>query len=141
MERKLWITDVVNRAFAGPANAILNGLGVSAKDPIHPWTNWMVCEILVVFLIVGLFAALRSRLSLHTPGKLQHMIAQWPAKNGYMGVLPGHAPLVSALDAGLLTYMGSSGGGRGVVKIDGGFVEVLNDHVRILADNAEMAQE
>jgi len=67
--------------------------------------------------------------------------AQWAAKNGYMGVLPGHAPLVSALDAGLLTYVGASGVGRGVVKIDGGFVEVLNDHVRILADKAEVAQE
>ena len=67
--------------------------------------------------------------------------AQWPAKNGYMGVLPSHAPLVSALDAGLLTYIGAAGSSRGAVKIDGGFVEVLNDHVRILADKAELAQE
>ena len=67
--------------------------------------------------------------------------AQWPAKNGYMGVLPGHAPLVSALGPGLLTYIGAAGGSRGAVKIDGGFVEVLNDHVRILADKAEIAQE
>jgi F-type H+-transporting ATPase subunit a len=72
MEHQLWITDIVNRAFAGPANAILNGLRVPAKDPSHPWTNWMVCEILVVLLIVVLFAALRRRLSVHTPGKLQH---------------------------------------------------------------------
>ncbi|MBV8477325.1 MAG: F0F1 ATP synthase subunit A [Acidobacteria bacterium] len=74
MEHQLLITDIVNRAFAGPANAILNGLGVPAKDPGHPWTNWMVCEILVVFFIVVLFAALRSRLSVHTPGKLQHVM-------------------------------------------------------------------
>jgi F-type H+-transporting ATPase subunit a len=72
MEHQLWITDIVNRAFAGPANAILNGLRVPAKDPSHPWTNWMVCEILVVLFMVVLFAALRRRLSVHTPGKLQH---------------------------------------------------------------------
>lgn len=85
------------------------------------------------------------QLEIATPERLitdaQVTEAQCPAKNGYMGVLPGHAQLVSALDAGLLTYVGVSGGGRGVVKIDGGFVEVLNDHVRILADKAELAQE
>jgi F-type H+-transporting ATPase subunit a len=74
MEHQLWITDMVNRAFAGPANAILNGLRVPAKDPSHPWTNWMVCEILVVLLMVVLVAALRRRLSVHTPGKPQHVM-------------------------------------------------------------------
>ena len=74
MEHQLWITDIVNRAFAGPANAILNCLRVPAKDPSHPWTNWMVCEILVVLLMVVLFAALRRRLSVQTPGKFQHMV-------------------------------------------------------------------
>jgi len=71
MEHQLWITDIVNRAFAGPANAILNCLRVPAKDPSHPWTNWMVCEILVVLLMVVLFA---RRLSVQTPGKFQHMV-------------------------------------------------------------------
>ncbi|MBV8818163.1 MAG: hypothetical protein JO022_07380 [Acidobacteriaceae bacterium] len=67
--------------------------------------------------------------------------AQWPCQNGYMGVLPGHAPLVSILGAGVLTYLGGAGVGRGVMKIEGGFVEVLNDHVRVLADKAEIAQD
>ena len=74
MEHQLWITNIVNRAFAGPANALLNCLRVPAKDPSHPWTNWMVCEILVVLLMVVLFAPLRRRLSVHTPGKLQHIM-------------------------------------------------------------------
>jgi F-type H+-transporting ATPase subunit a len=74
MEHQLWITDIVNRTFTGPANVILNCLRVPAKDPSHPWTNWMVCEILVVVLMVVLFAALRRRLSVQTPGKLQHMM-------------------------------------------------------------------
>jgi F-type H+-transporting ATPase subunit epsilon len=85
------------------------------------------------------------QIELATPERLilnvQVTEAQWPAKNGYMGVLPGHAPLVSALDAGVLTYVGAAASSHGAVKIDGGFVEVLNDHVRILADKAEIVQE
>jgi F-type H+-transporting ATPase subunit epsilon len=85
------------------------------------------------------------QLEIATPERLimdvQVTEAQWPAKAGYTCVLPGHAPLVSALDSGLLTYMGAAGSRRGVVKLDGGFVEVLNDHVRILADKAEVPSE
>jgi F-type H+-transporting ATPase subunit epsilon len=85
------------------------------------------------------------RLEIATPDRLimdaQVTEAEWPAKNGYMGVLPGHAPLVSALDTGVLTYEGAAETGHGAMTVDGGFVEVLNDHVRILADRAEVAQE
>ena len=63
-----------------------------------------------------------------------------PGKDGYMGVLPGHAPLLSALGAGILSYSGESGG-REVLVIDGGFVEVFENHVRVLADNAEYARD
>ena len=62
--------------------------------------------------------------------------AQIPGKNGYMGILAGHAPLLSALNPGVLTYSG----GHAIV-IDGGFVEVFDNHVRVLADHAELAQE
>ena len=65
--------------------------------------------------------------------------AQLPGKAGYMGILPGHAPLLSALAAGVLTY--SSGGGEQVLAIDGGFVEVFENQVRVLADHAERASE
>ena len=61
--------------------------------------------------------------------------AELPGKDGYMGVLPGHAPLLSALGAGTLTY--KSGGGQKVLKIDGGFLEIFDNHVRVLADHAE----
>ena len=60
-----------------------------------------------------------------------------PGKDGYMGILAGHAPLLSALGEGNLTY--SSGGGNTVFKIDGGFVEVYNNKVSVLADHAEKA--
>ena len=63
-----------------------------------------------------------------------------PGKNGYMGILAGHAPLLSALKPGVLTYSGGSGGDHSLV-IDGGFVEVFDNHVRVLADHAEAAQD
>lgn len=62
--------------------------------------------------------------------------AELPGKEGYMGILPGHAPLLSILGAGILTY--KSGAGEHKLKIDGGFVEVFEDHVRVLADHAEV---
>ena len=59
--------------------------------------------------------------------------AQIPARDGYIGVLPGHAPLMSELmDGGMMTYM--SGGTEKVIALFGGFVEVLPDRVRVLAD-------
>jgi F-type H+-transporting ATPase subunit epsilon len=65
---------------------------------------------------------------------------QIPALNGYMGVLPGHAPLLSELmPGGVLTYR--SGSGEKVFAVYGGFVEVQPDRVRILADFAERKEE
>ncbi|MGC9971835.1 MAG: hypothetical protein ABSE56_14735 [Bryobacteraceae bacterium] len=65
--------------------------------------------------------------------------AQIPAANGYLGILPGHAALLAELGAGELSY--TVGGRRRSVKIDGGWVEVSNDHVRVLANTAEKAGE
>lgn len=81
------------------------------------------------------------KLQVATPERLfvdeQVTEAELPGKDGYMGILPGHAPLLSALGAGTLTY--SSGGGKRMLKIDGGFVEVFDNQVRVLADHAEPA--
>jgi F-type H+-transporting ATPase subunit epsilon len=83
------------------------------------------------------------QLEVATPERLlvdeQVTEAELPGKNGYLGVLPGHAPLLSALGAGVLTY--STGGGQEVLAIDGGFVEVQGDHVRVLAEHAEYARD
>jgi F-type H+-transporting ATPase subunit epsilon len=79
------------------------------------------------------------QLEVATPEQLlvdEHVTeAELPGKDGYLGVLPGHAPLLSALGAGTLTYQSS--GGQHVLKIDGGFVEIFDNHVRVLADHAE----
>jgi F-type H+-transporting ATPase subunit epsilon len=66
--------------------------------------------------------------------------AQIPAKSGYIGVLPGHAPLLSLLGSGVLSYMTQSGS-RKAMAIYRGFVEVLPDHIRVLADLAEFSDE
>ena len=65
--------------------------------------------------------------------------AQVPALNGYLGVLAGHAPLVSELQSGVFSYM--TEGGTRYLAIHRGFVEVLPDHVRVLADIGERAEE
>jgi F-type H+-transporting ATPase subunit epsilon len=65
---------------------------------------------------------------------------QVPGKNGYMGILPGHALLLSELmPGGVLTYR--SGGSEKVLAVYGGFVEVQHERVRILADAAERREE
>lgn len=80
------------------------------------------------------------QLEVATPERLfvneQVSEAELPGKEGYMGILPGHAPLLSILGEGVLTY--KSGGGERKLKINGGFVEVFEDHVRVLADRAEV---
>lgn len=64
---------------------------------------------------------------------------QIPGKDGYLGILPGHAALLGQLGAGALSY--TAAGGSHVVAIDGGFLEVIEDHVRVLADSAEKAED
>jgi F-type H+-transporting ATPase subunit a len=70
-EAEVWTTVLFNRFLAGPLDTFLNAIGHPAADPAHPWENWITMEILVVAIIIVLFTALRSRLSVENPGKLQ----------------------------------------------------------------------
>jgi F-type H+-transporting ATPase subunit epsilon len=54
-------------------------------------------------------------------------------------VLPGHAPLLSELGIGYASYM--AGGRKSYFAVHGGFVEVLPDKVRVLAETVEKAEE
>jgi len=65
--------------------------------------------------------------------------AQIPAANGYLGILPGHAPLLAELGAGELSY--TTEGRRRAVKVDGGWVEITGDSARVLANAAERPGE
>jgi F-type H+-transporting ATPase subunit epsilon len=65
---------------------------------------------------------------------------QVPGLDGYMGILPGHSPLLSELmPGGVLKYRSASG--ESVLAVYGGFVEVQPDRVRVLADFAERKEE
>lgn len=66
--------------------------------------------------------------------------AQIPAAEGYIGVLPDHAPLLSELGIGAMTYT-TPDDHRFSLAVGGGFVEIYNNVVRILTDFAEKAQE
>jgi F-type H+-transporting ATPase subunit epsilon len=65
--------------------------------------------------------------------------AQIPGVSGYLGILPGHAPLISELGVGEITY--KAGGAAHTLSVAWGFVEVLPDKVTILAEAAEHPQE
>jgi F-type H+-transporting ATPase subunit epsilon len=65
--------------------------------------------------------------------------AQIPGREGYLGVLPGHAPLISELKVGEVSY--KRGGKSTHLAVSGGFVEVLPDQVTILAETAERSEE
>lgn len=65
---------------------------------------------------------------------------QLPLVTGYLGVLPGHSPLLAEVGTGVLTFV-QPDGSETLLAVDGGAVEVLPDKVRVLADKAEQATE
>jgi F-type H+-transporting ATPase subunit epsilon len=64
---------------------------------------------------------------------------QIPGKNGYLGVLPGHAPLITELAVGEIIYCENTREFR--LAVAWGFAEVLPDKVTILAESAERPSE
>ena len=64
---------------------------------------------------------------------------QVPGADGYLGILPDHAPLMTQLGSGVLSY--KAAGKTRYMALTGGVMEVLPDHVRVLADTAEWADE
>lgn len=64
-----------------------------------------------------------------------------PGSEGALGVLPGHAPLMTELGIGELTYRGAGTNPSGGLAIMQGFAEVLGDRVTVLAETAERAAE
>ena len=83
------------------------------------------------------------RLEVATPERLliseQVTEAQIPTENGMIGVLPGHAAYIGTLGTGQLSY--GQADGRNTIVISGGFVEIRDNHVRVLANSAEKPDE
>ncbi len=65
--------------------------------------------------------------------------AQIPGKNGYLGILPGHAPLITELAVGEISFR--EHGTEQRLAVAWGFAEVLPDKVTILAETAERPAE
>lgn len=83
------------------------------------------------------------RLDIVTP---DHLVAHdsvnavtLPGKSGYLGILPGHAPLLSELVPGELVY--TRGGIKHYIAVNWGFAEVLPDRVIVLVQTAERAED
>jgi F-type H+-transporting ATPase subunit epsilon len=66
-------------------------------------------------------------------------MATVPGLGGELGILPGHTPLISQLQTGVLSYIQE--GKTFQLHVSGGFVEVRDDHVSVLADVAERPEE
>ena len=66
---------------------------------------------------------------------------QVPGADGYLGVLPGHAPLMTELGIGELSYHDAAGKESEHLAIIRGFAEILPNRVTLLAETAEFAAE
>ena len=82
---QLWITALLNKYFAGVANAILGIFHLRAEYPQAPITNYVAMQLLVFVLLVVCFAIVRARLSVDSPGALQHVMESLDAFVGKQG--------------------------------------------------------
>ena len=68
---QLWFTKILNHYFGAMTTAALRQLGIEPAHPRHPIDNIVSMEVLAVLLLIIFFLAVRSRLSVEKPGKLQ----------------------------------------------------------------------
>jgi F-type H+-transporting ATPase subunit a len=73
MPEQLWLTHILNQLLAGPITALLRLLHVSPKYPQAPIPNSFAMELFVFAFLLVLFFMVRSRLSVDSPGGLQHL--------------------------------------------------------------------
>lgn len=72
MPEQLWFTKILNSLFAGPVTAFLRMLHIEPRHPSAPIPDSLSMELLVFFFLIAVFLILRSRLSVESPGGLQH---------------------------------------------------------------------
>jgi F-type H+-transporting ATPase subunit a len=85
MPEQLWFTAILNHWFAGPVTGLLMALHIQPKYPQAPIPNSAAMETLVFGFLILLFVMVRSRLSVDSPGGLQHMF------EGALGFVSGQA--------------------------------------------------
>jgi F-type H+-transporting ATPase subunit a len=73
MPEQLWITRLLNHAFAGPVDGLLRALHLPPQYPQAPISNAVAMQVLVFVILVVVFALVRSSLSVDNPGPLQHI--------------------------------------------------------------------
>ena len=75
-------------------------------------------------------------------GEAESVVA--PAFDGFVGILPHHAPFLTLLGSGTLTVQGAQSrdgaGGTRAFHVEGGFLQVIGDQVRAVADRGEPAR-
>jgi F-type H+-transporting ATPase subunit a len=76
MQEELWFTTVLNHAFAGPVNAVMQALPAAfhPANPHAPITNPVAMQVMVVGILLLVFALVRTRLSVEKPGSMQHVV-------------------------------------------------------------------
>src|SRR6202162_406230 len=90
-------------------------------------------------------ATLPEKIELQVVTPERHMLSEdvdsleMPGKDGYLGILPGHAPLITELGVGVLTY--HKGAEVRYLTVIHGYAEVLPDRVIVLAESSERAEE
>lgn len=72
MPEQLWFTHILNKLFAGSVTAFLRMIHIEPKYPTAPISNSLSMELLVFVFLLIIFLMVRSRLSVESPGALQH---------------------------------------------------------------------
>jgi len=70
----------------------------------------------------------------------QATVVTIPGATGYLGILPGHSPLITELSVGKITYLDAKGTEQRL-SVAWGFAEILPDKITILAETAEKAED
>ena len=73
MPEQLWLTELLNRALAGPVTCLLRLVNITPKYPQQPISNSFAMELVIFLFLVAVFLVVRSRLSVDNPGGLQHI--------------------------------------------------------------------
>jgi F-type H+-transporting ATPase subunit a len=73
MPEQLWFTEILNHAFGAQLTRLLQALHIQPQYPQAPITNAVAMEVLVLGVLLAFFILFRARLSVESPGGIQHL--------------------------------------------------------------------